>query len=405
MTHASGNQKHVPVRLRVDTNHFSEGDKKALLDLMRAVQLIDPVWTEQMAHQDFAAELETVAVQLEAAAPFVTHSGFRNFLLGRAEAFRTNSYHASDIEWVQYRGAPFELIIGPFEPSDKLGGAKEFEGTLGIVLPDYQKRVRQYEKFAIEFEVELGRRYDFDPRYTSTPITAVDVIVLAGGAMSFIAMASKLPNDEDIRARVGSKTTLFRNIIEAKFRKITFPIAQRVLGVELNPETFVQYVLGHELSHGFAFRFQRERFGPLAASLEEAKADVFGVLFLYFLAERGIISRETAEEAAMACIADSMREVRVNLEEAHAVGALMRFNWLREAGALRFEGNRIALERSLLRGAFETLGDRLYALTQTPSPEAAAKFVGQRATVSDPLRFIVGFLEELPVDIVPKFEV
>ena len=107
----------------------------------------------------------------------------------------------------------------------------------------------------------------------------------------------------------------------------------------------------------------------------------------------------------MACIADSMREVRVNLEEAHAVGALMRFNWLREAGALRFEGNRIALERSLLRGAFETLGDRLYALTQTPSPEAAAKFVGQRATVSDPLRFIVGFLEELPVDIVPKFEV
>jgi len=403
LTHASGNPKRVPVRIRPDTSHLAAGDKEALPHLIRAVELIDLVWLKQMSHQNFHTELMAVAEQLQAAARFVTHEPFCRFLLGRAAAFRTNSYHASDIEWVLCLGALFELIIGPFEPSEKLGGAKEFEGTLGIVLPDQQKRVRQYEQLAIKFEDVLGRRYGFVPRYTSTPITVVDVGALAGGAMSFIAMASKLPNDEDIRASVGSKTTLFRNIIEAKFRELTLPIAQRILGVELNPETFVQFIIGHELSHGFAFRFQREHFGPLASPLEEAKADVFGVLFMYFLAERGVISPETAEEAAIACIADSIREVRLNLEEAHAVGALMRFNWLHADGALRFEGDRIALERSHLFEAFGTLGDALYALTR--SPETAKSFIERWSTVPDELRSIVRSLEDLPIDIDPIFEV
>lgn len=402
MTHATGDPRKVPVRIGADISHLAAGDKAALPHLIRAVQPIDPLWVKQMSHQDFRTELIAVAEQLEAAARFVTHEGFRNFLLGRAVAFRTNSYHESDTEWVQCLGAPFELIIGPFEPSEKLGGQKEFEGTLGIVLPDQQERVRQYEQLAIEFEEILGRRYGFAPRYTSTPITVVDEIVAAGGAMSFITMASKLPNDEDIRASVGSKTTLFQNIIEAKFRELTLPIARRVLGVELEFETFMKFIIGHELSHGFAFRFQREHFGPRYYGLEEAKADVFGVLFL---AERGIISRETAEEAAIICIADSLREIRLDIEEAHAVGALMRFNWLQENGALRFDEERIVLERPRLLDAFGTLGDALFRLSQTRSPEEAKSFLGQWGTVPDQLTPIVKSLEHLPVDIHPVFKV
>lgn len=139
MTHTTGNPRRIPVRITADTSHLSEGDKNALPHLIQAVRLIDPLWTKQMAHQNFTAELGAVARELEAAAQFVTHDAFQRFLLSRATAFRTNSYHASDIEWVRCLGAPLELIIGPFEPSEKLGGKKEFEGTLGVVLPDYQE--------------------------------------------------------------------------------------------------------------------------------------------------------------------------------------------------------------------------------------------------------------------------
>ncbi len=405
MNHRTGDPRYIQVSINADITSLSAGDKEALPHLIRAVQLIGPVWTKQMNHQDFSADLRVVAGALEAAAELTTHEDFRKFLYGRALAFRTNSYHASDTEWVQCLGAPFELIIGPFEPTEKLGGEKEFEGTLGIVLPDEQERVRQYEQLAVEFESALAKRYGFIPRYTATPITIIDEVVAAGGAMSFIAMASKLPNDEDIRSSVGSKTTLFRNIIKEKFTHLTFSLAQRILGVELDPEIFLQYIIGHELSHGMNFRFQRKDFGSLASSLEEAKADVFGVLFLYFLAESGIIARETAEEAAIICIADSLREIRLDVEEAHAVGALMRFNWLQSEDVLRFEGERIVLERSRLLESFGTLGDALYVLTQTHSPEGIKSFVGQWGAVPDQIRPIVRFLKDLPLDIVPIFQV
>lgn len=403
MTHATGNPQRVPVRIGADTSYLSGGDRNALIHLIQAVKLIHPIWLRQMDGRDFTPELTTVAIELEAAAQLVRPSNLQRFLLGRARAFRTNSYHASDSEWVQCLGAPFELIIGPFEPSEKLGGAKEFEGTLGIVLPDYQEKVRQYEQLAIEFEEVLGQRYGFMPRYTSSPITIVDEVVAAGGATAFIAMASKLPNDEDIRASVGSKTTLFRNIIEAKFNFITIHIARRMLGVELEFETLMKFVIGHELSHGFAFRFQRPDFGPLASPLEEAKADVFGILFMYFLAERGIISRETADEAAIACIADSLREIRLDLEEAHAVGALIRFNWFRGA-ALFFEDSGIVVERKHLFYAFTTLGEQLCVRTKASLHETKA-FVEEWGGVPNELRSIVQSLEDLPVDIDPIFEV
>lgn len=471
MTHASGNpNKHVPVRISADTSQLAEGDKAALPYLIAAVRGIGPIYLRQM-NQNFAAtggifdrsrgnnfypagllredilayidqhpdqrdalfnpfsvverrgaalvaipyaefyreECEIVARNLEAAATLVTHSGFQNFLLGRARAFRTNSFHENDREWVQCTGTPIELIIGPFESyEDKiLGIRRDFEGTLGIVPADEQRKIEQYQDFAIEFDVFLGRKYGYTPFYTPTRMTVVDVIITAGsGLYGFIAMADNLPDDEDIRRDVGSKKTFRRNMIEAKFDVMTAPIAQRTLGIQLDPEVFLQFIIGHELAHGLRFRFAGEQFGPLASPLEELKADVFGVLFLYFLAERGIVSREVAEESAMACIADSIREVRPDLEEAHAVGALIRFNWLRDADALRFEGERIALDRMRLFEAFGKLGNALlYALTQTHSPEAAAKFVGQWATVPEQLWSIVRSLEDLPIDIDPIFEV
>lgn len=403
MTHASGNPKKVPVCFTADTSHLSDNDKHAVYYLVQAVKVVGFAWRKQMG-LDFTAELGEVALELEAAAQLVLHESFQGFLLGRAEAFRTNSFHESDVEWVQCLGAPIELIIGPYEESEKLGGAKELEGTLGIVVPEQQALVAQYEPLARRFEVELGRKYGFTPRYTATPITIIDVMIAAGGALGYTTMASKLPNDEDIRAAVGSKTTLMRNYIAAKFQHLTLPIARRVLGIELDLEIFLRMIIGHELSHGMVFRFRREHFGPLAYSLEELKAEVFGVLFMYFLAERGVIAREVAEEAAIACIADSLREIRVDLEEAHAVGAVIRYNYLRRM-ALDVEGERIVIAREFLHDAFSLLGDQLYYLSQTRSAEFARSFVEELGVVSDELRSIVKSLEDLPVDIDPIFTV
>ena len=140
MTHATGDsRRHVPVRISADTSHLTEDDRLALPYLVQAVKLIDSVWLKQMSRQDFTVEAWAVADALEAAARFVTHRAFRNFVLGRAKALRTNSYHASDIEWVRCLGAPFELIIGPFEPSEKLDGARNSKARSELFCPINRK--------------------------------------------------------------------------------------------------------------------------------------------------------------------------------------------------------------------------------------------------------------------------
>ena len=395
----------MPVSLVVDISHLDPGDLRAFPHLVDAVKRITPVWAKQQIRQDFTNELLAVAEKLEAASQFVTRPDFRDFLRGRAAAFRTNSFHDSDMEWVRCVGTPIELIIGPFEESEKLDGAKEFEGTLGVVLPRQQAVVARYARLARSFESELAQNYGFTARHTATPITIMDVVVVGGGALGYTAMASKLPNDEDIRATLGSKTTLMANYIRAKFEKITRLLALRVLGVELNPEMFLQLIIGHELSHGMAFRFQREHFGHLAYSLEELKAEVFGVLFMYFLANHRILMWEDAQNAAAACIADSLREIRVDPEEMHAEGALMRCNWALRIGALRFERRQIGLDSDRLTDAFRTLGEKLYVLSQTRSLEAAKSFVEEWGGAPRGLRSIVESVEGLPVDIDPIFQV
>lgn len=469
MTHASDNPKHIPVSLTADTSRLSPGDRQALPHLIRAVEGINPIYLRQM-NQDFKAtggifdksrgnnfypsdltrgefdaylerhpkqrerllspftnvskwgkgfraipyseayqkEITALVAHLETAAEFVEHDAFRQFLRGRIMAFLTDGYLRSDKEWVQCVGSPIELILGPFEIyEDSLYGIKrDFEGTLGIVLPNEQRMVEQYERLAIEFDAFLGGKYGYTPFYTTTRMTVIDEIVTSGGTLyGFMAMAANLPDDEEIRKTVGSKKTFMRNAIEAKFRIITAPIAERVMDCTLDPKTFFQFIVGHELSHGLRFRFAGTEFGPLASPLEEAKADVFGVLFMCFRADRRLITWEAAENAAIVCIADGLREIRFNLGEAHAVGSLIKYQWLHTMGVLSFEGTKIALQRNNLIEGFKTLGDELYKLTQSRSRVAAESFVERWGAVPDQLKSIVSSLEDLPVDIDPIFPV
>lgn len=470
MTHASGNPKHIPVYLQADISKLPHADQGALRHLVSAVRAINPIYLEQMK-QNFAKtndifdpsrgnnfypeaftrkeldayleehpyrrealmspftvvarygdalmaipysemyrkKIKEVARALEAAANLVTHETFRNFLHGRANAFRTDSYIESDREWVQCVGSPLELIIGPFETYEDsiLGVKRDFEATLGVVLPDEQEKIERYQELALAFDDFLGKKYGYTPFYTTTRMTVIDEVVTGGSTLyGFIAMAANLPDDEEIRRTVGSKKTFMRNVIEAKFQILTSPIAQKVLmETALDPKTFLQFIIGHELSHGLRFRFEGVHFGPLASPLEEAKADVFGVLFLYFLAQRGIVAREIAENAAIICIADGLREIRFNLKEAHAVGSLIKYRWLKDKGAIRFDGEKIFADRSILFEAFSTLGDELYKLTQTRNPKMAESFLQEWGAYFNQLTTILRSIEDLPVDIDPIFSI
>ena len=102
----------------------------------------------------------------------------------------------------------------------------------------------------------------------------------------FIAAAYNLPNDPDFQKEIGSKKVFMRNTLRARIEMMTMQIAKRVLHPDLvsliDPALLLKFVIGHESSHGLSFRFDGEDFLNLGSPLEEGKADVFGMIFLYF---------------------------------------------------------------------------------------------------------------------------
>lgn len=472
MAHATGNsQKHIPVRLTADLSHLSANDREVLFLLAEAVSRVNPIYLHQM-NQDlektgvfdkeknnnyypegtsvkeveeylgkfplernallspftvvekgpggfiaipyseyYQESLRFISAFLEEAAELTENVSFKTFLLSKAEAFRSNRYRQSDIDWVLVSGAPLELTIGPYECyEDNLFGVKrDIEAMLGVVLQKETAEAQLYQGQVLNFDAHLGQRYGYTPLTTLTPMIVMDE-VLAGGhpLYGYVPMAYNLPNEPDIHQEVGSKKVFVRNVMRAKAELITMRIAERVLDpglfALLEPSIFMKHTIGHESSHGLSFKFEAENFLTLGSPLEEGKADLFGMSFLYYLAGKGIVSMQVAKLAVIGNLTDSLRQFRFGVEEAHAIGSLIQYNWFLHSGAMKFGGNGLEFEPELFEQTIESLGDALYALSQTRDVGIAQTFVDTWGRVPDEVREMIGRFDDIPVDIDPVFE-
>ncbi|MCH8889131.1 hypothetical protein IID26_01750 [Patescibacteria group bacterium] len=356
--------------------------------------------------------LDRVSSLLEEAAQLTDNESFRKFLLGKAKAFRTNEYRTSDIDWVHVDGVPLELTIGPYESSeDKLFGVKrDIEGVLGVVLSQETAEAQMYQEQVARFDAHLGKKYGYTASTTLTPMVVMDEVLVGGRPWyGYVPMAYNLPNDADIQKEVGSKKVFIRNIMRAKMELITKLIAESVLDPHVaalvEPSIFMSFIIGHESSHGLSFRFSGNDFLTLGSPLEEGKADVFGMIFLYFLAESGIIDRDIAERAVITNLADGLRQIRFGIEEAHAVGTLIQYNWFLKHGAMQFGGKGLEFKPALFKQVLDGLGDEFYALSQTHNHEIAQQFVDEWGRVPDEVRTMIASFDDIPIDIDPVFEV
>src|SRR6202030_447326 len=78
----------------------------------------------------------------------------------------------------------------------------------------------------------------------------------------------------------------------------------------------------------------REAIGPAYAALEEAKADIVGMMALKWLIDRGVLPKQRLEEYYASYVAGIFRTVRFGAGEAHGRAEMMEFNFLIEQGAI-----------------------------------------------------------------------
>src|SRR5205823_8487332 len=120
---------------------------------------------------------------LQQAADLTDNASLKKFLNSRADAFHSNDYYQSDVDWMDL-DAPLDITYGPYETyNDELFGYKAaFEAYVN--LRD-EKESAKLSKFAAHLQ-EIEDHLPLDPQYrnpklgAAAPIRVVDEILSAG---------------------------------------------------------------------------------------------------------------------------------------------------------------------------------------------------------------------------------
>jgi hypothetical protein len=376
---------------------------------------------------EYRQDLNRAAALLREAAGLTTNDTLRKFLNSRAEAFLSNEYRASDVDWMDL-DAPLDITIGPYETyMDELFGYKAwFEAFIYVRNDAETAKIGFFSQHLQEIENNLPEDKPYrNPKLGSqSPLRVVNV-VSAAGERGVQTAAYNLPNDEAVVNEKGSKRVMLRNIQEAKFNSVLLPIAQRVLPPEaqreVNFQAFFTHTVAHELMHGLgphqiAGTVRKRASTPrlelkeVYGAIEEAKADVTGLFALQFLIDQGQarpgqpLAGLTEKNLYTTYVASAFRSLRFGATEAHARGQAVQMNYLLDKGAVtaRPDG-RFAIDFAKMKTAVRDLDHDLLTLEATGDYAGTKRLLDRMGVIRPEMRRVLDKLADIPVDIEPLY--
>ncbi|HWZ44561.1 MAG TPA: hypothetical protein VNW97_13885 [Candidatus Saccharimonadales bacterium] len=379
--------------------------------------------------QEYKADLEQAAKLLREAAELTGNASLKKFLITRAAAFASDNYYESDIAWMDL-DAPLDITIGPYETyGDELFGYKAaFEAF--VTLRDDQES--QKLSFLGQHLQEIEDHLPEDPQYHTklgvlAPLRVVNQVFSAGDSNHGVTTAAfNLPNDAKVVQQKGSKRVMLKNIQEAKFKATLQPISRVVLlpaaRKDLSFDLFFTHIVMHELTHGLGphqIKVDGRETNPrlelkaLYSAIEEAKADVTGLFALQFLmtqAENGLIQAplphgpEAERQLYTTYLASSFRTLRFGLQDAHARGMAVQFNYLLDRGAyVALPDGTFTVDLSKIKEAIQSLDHDLLMIEARGDYDGAKKMMEELGVIRPVVRKALDNLKTVPTDIEPLF--
>jgi len=379
---------------------------------------------------EYHIDLERAARLLRDAAALTDNASLKQFLTTRAEAFTTNNYLDSDMAWMDL-DAPLDITYGPYETyNDELFGYKAaFEAYINI--RDDQETARL--AFLGQHLQDIENNLPEDPQYRNpklgalAPIRVVNEVFSAGDGNHGVQTAAyNLPNDERVVQQKGSKRVMLKNIQEAKFNATLVPISKIVLPAaaqsDLDFGLFFTHIVAHELTHGLGphqIKINGRQTNPRLelkeaySAIEEAKADVTGLFALQFLmsqADKGLMQAplphgpEAERKLYTTYLASSFRTLRFGLQDAHARGMALQFNYFLDKGAfVANEDGTFRVDLARVKDVVASLDHELLTVEATGDYSGAKNLLAQASTIRPAVQKALDRLKALPTDIEPIF--
>jgi Peptidase family M49 len=380
--------------------------------------------------QEYKSDLAQAAKLLNEAAALTDNTSLKNFLITRAAAFGSNDYYESDIAWMDL-DAPLDITYGPYETyNDELFGYKAaFEAYVNLRDEKESSRLAFLGQHLQEIENNLPE----DPQYrvaklgAAAPLRVVNEVFAAGdGAHGVQTAAYNLPNDDKVVQEKGAKRVMLKNVQEAKFKSILEPISKVVLKPDarkdLSFDLFFTHIVAHELCHGLGphqIKVSGRDTNPrlelkeLYSSIEEAKADVTGLFALQFLmtqADKGAITMplphgpDAERQLYNTYLASAFRTLRFGLQDSHAKGMAIQFNYFLDKGAFVADPDgTFHVDFSKIKDAVNSLDREFLTLEATGNYAGTKKMMDQLMNIRPVVAKAIESLKSLPTDIEPKF--
>ena len=380
--------------------------------------------------EEYKADLQQAAKLLKEAAALTGNATLKQFLTTRADAFSSNDYYESDMAWMDL-DAPLDITFGPYETyNDELFGYKAaFEAYINLRDEKESQRLAFLGQHLQEIENNLPE----DPQYrvaklgAAAPIRVVNEVFSAGdGAHGVQTAAYNLPNDDKVVQQKGSKRVMLKNVQEAKFHSTLVPISKVVLQPaaqkDLSFDLFFTHIVAHELTHGLgphqikiAGRDTNPRLElkELYSAIEEAKADVTGLFALQYLmtqADQGKVQlpvphgRNAERQLYTTYLASSFRTLRFGLQDAHAKGMAVQFNYFLDKGGFVVNPDgTFSVDMKKIKDAVAGLDHDLLTIEATGDYAGAKKLLTEKSVIRPEVQKALDRLKSVPTDIEPLF--
>jgi hypothetical protein len=372
-------------------------------------------------HVEYKPWLTGAAAALREAATLSPDKAFAAFLRLRADALLTDDYYKSDIAWLELENPKFDIIFAPYETylDDVLGVKTSYGAAVMIRNQTESAKLDTFMKYVPEIQDTLPLPPEDRPSLQgkSTPMEVMDTPFRAGDLRhGYQAVADNLPNDPRIHQEKGTKKIFFKNFMDARVNYVVLPIGKLLMREDqaalASMDGYFTVVLMHEICHALGPAFARtsagqadirESIGPTFAGLEEAKADIVGLLALNWLMEKGVLPREQAPAFYASHVAGIFRTVRFGVAEAHGRAEMMEFNYFAEQGAITRDPKtgKYAIDFTKMQQAIETLAKELLEIEATGDRNRAEQWFKKYDSMPAELKSALANVKDVPVDIDP----
>lgn len=369
--------------------------------------------------------LEPAARLLKEAAELAENPSLKKYLNSRAEAFLSNDYFQSDLDWMDLTDHTIEVVIGPYEvyEDELLGYKAAFEAFITLVDPEESEKLSVVKRYLQEMELNLPlpAKYKNLDRGSASPIVVVQEVYTAGDTKAGVqTTAFNLPNDERVREAKGSKKVMLKNIAQAKYENCWIPIVNTVLAEKdlqrVSFDAYFNHVLMHEMSHGLGpgkitvngkETTVNKELKETYSTIEEAKADILGLYNLQFLVAKGIFSKELGDQVYSSFLGGIFRSVRFGIGSAHGGANAIALNYLMEKGGFEFDSatEKFSVNDNKIAKAVFDLAHELLMIQAEGNYEGAKQLMEKYRHVSPEMQIALDKLKDVPVDIKPIYAI